>query len=121
MVLHIDLLGLMEVVASIRKALDGEMVLLETYFSIRHASTELDSFMLVQGQHCQAESPLFDTCLIKKQQEKERSVQEFVDVCNQLTKGEGKKGRKRQLSEIAAAVRANRQLAVALGSQGPIL
>ncbi len=29
---------------------------------LRHASNELDSFVLVQGQHCQAESPPFDAC-----------------------------------------------------------
>src|SRR6266849_7611552 len=30
---------------------------------VRHASNPLDSFVLVQGQHCQAESPPFDACL----------------------------------------------------------
>jgi len=30
---------------------------------LRHASNPLDSFVLVQGQHFQAELPLFDTCL----------------------------------------------------------
>ena len=29
----------------------------------RHASNRVDSFVLVQGQHCQAESPTFDACL----------------------------------------------------------
>src|SRR4051794_23118905 len=29
----------------------------------RHASNPLDSFVLVRDQHCQAESPTFDTCL----------------------------------------------------------
>ncbi len=37
-----------------------------SYFSQRHASNELDSFVLVQGQHCQAELPPFDACQIVK-------------------------------------------------------
>src|SRR5260370_29319280 len=32
----------------------------------RHASNERDSFVLVQGQHCQAESSTFDACPKKK-------------------------------------------------------
>src|SRR2546421_6625626 len=36
-----------------------------TFAFLRHASNPLDSFVLVQGQHCQAESPTFDACLKK--------------------------------------------------------
>jgi len=35
----------------------------ETTITIRHASNPLDSFVLGQGQDCQAESPTFDACL----------------------------------------------------------
>jgi hypothetical protein len=31
-------------------------------FMPRHVSNSLDSFVLVQGQHCQVKSPAFDTC-----------------------------------------------------------
>jgi hypothetical protein len=34
---------------------------------VRHASNPLDSFVFVQGQHRQAESPPFDACLAKLQ------------------------------------------------------
>jgi len=32
-------------------------------FTFRHTSNQLDTFVPVQGQHCQAESPSFDICL----------------------------------------------------------
>ena len=41
----------------------------------RYASNELDSFVLVQGQHCQAEFPFFDACL-----KKEYSFATWVDA-----------------------------------------
>ena len=40
---------------------------------LRHVSNLLDNFVLIQGQHCQAESPLFDACLRIEQHTKHKS------------------------------------------------
>src|SRR5436853_102198 len=49
----------------------------------RHASNELDSFMVVQGQHCQAESPLFDACR-RNQTPSDEAASIHVDILAQV-------------------------------------
>ncbi|HWS82721.1 MAG TPA: tetratricopeptide repeat protein, partial [Ktedonobacteraceae bacterium] len=44
----------------------------------RHASNPLDSFVLVQGQHFQAELPLFDTCLTTRDGELATTLGAYV-------------------------------------------